>query len=243
MKRVNINVAEEIKNILPETLKKDLMDDERICPTCHGLGVVSVHRIYGIKDDPNLEVKGIHFPYDHQTLTFCPNCFNGVQSLCKYCGKPIKKGYINKCDCTEYEMEQKAIELEKWNKILDKAVKVKEEDVDTMLYCEENSNFYSSVEDFIDDWESEHDEDDELPERLWVTSKREISINAGNVVESACDDLHEDASDNCDYESLQKLLDDWCNSQSGTTTYFPCYEQYVAIDNKYFSDWWFSKQR
>lgn len=51
MKHISINVAEEIKNILPDSLEKDLQDNEEICPVCHGLGVVIDKNVYGIKGD------------------------------------------------------------------------------------------------------------------------------------------------------------------------------------------------
>jgi hypothetical protein len=51
------------------------------------------------------------------------------------------------------------------------------------------------------------------------------------IAENVCDEfeLHEDALGNCDSESLQKLLDEWCKEQTGATTYKPFFEQYVVI--------------
>ena len=40
IKHISLNVSEEIRHILPDTLEKDLQDNEAICPVCHGLGVV-----------------------------------------------------------------------------------------------------------------------------------------------------------------------------------------------------------
>ena len=83
-----------------------------------------------------------------------------------------------------------------------------------------------------------HDEDgDERPVRLWVTSVEKISVDATNVIENACSDLHEDAYERCDEGSLQKLLDDWCKEQTGTTTYYPCYKQYVEINWSKYEDY------
>jgi len=232
MKRELINVVDTIKQVAPKVLIKDLQDDERICPTCKGLGIVPVNKVYGIEGDISLEAKKSMFPYNHQTFTFCPDCFNGVQTLCKYCGKPINKGYIDKCDCEGYKKEQEEKQLNKWNKILSKAIEVSESDVTNMLYCEEIGDFYTDVEDFMEQWECNHEENDKMPERLWVTSKQNMSIDASNVIEDACCDLHEDASDNCDYKELQILLDYWCNKQTGTSTYYPCYEEYILLNSK-----------
>ena len=240
MQQILISIKDEIKKVLPKKLKKDLQDNERICTKCHGLGVVAVHRVYGIKNDPNPEVKGVHFPYDHQALSFCPNCFNGVQKLCEYCGKPIQKGYISKCDCEQYKTKEDEKIKQKYLETISKAKEVKPEDVITYLYDENTDKYYSDVETFIEECECENGSLEELienlPEILWVTSETKITLDAGKVIENACSDLHEDASDNCDYKSLQNLLDDWCEKQSGTTTYYPCYKEYIKVDKKWFSE-------
>ena len=114
---------------------------------------------------------------------------------------------------------------------------VDEKDVDIMLYCEEFDEYYETVDDFFDDYACSHEEDgDERPVRLWVTSVEKIFVDAANVIENACSDLHEDAYERCDEGSLQKLLDDWCKEQTGTTTYYPCYKQYVEIDWNQYSE-------
>ncbi len=68
MKHISINLSEEIKNILPETLGKDLCENEEICPMCHGLGVVLDNNVYGIKGDTSETVKKSMFPYNHQVF-------------------------------------------------------------------------------------------------------------------------------------------------------------------------------
>lgn len=92
MKHISINVSEEIKNILPSTLKKDLCDDEEICPVCNGLGVVIDNNIYGIKGDTSKAANKSMFPYNYQAIKFCPNCYNGVirlYMLDKWCKKQV----------------------------------------------------------------------------------------------------------------------------------------------------------
>ena len=51
------------------------------------------------------------------------------------------------------------------------------------------------------------------------------------------EELHEDAYEQCDIGSLQNLLDVWCKDQTGTTTYYPCYKQYVKIDWSKYEDY------
>lgn len=92
MKQIYINVADEIKRILPENLQKDLTENEKICPVCHGLGIVSRDNIFGLKGDTSEAAKKSMFPYKHQSLFPCPNCYNGVINVCEFCGKQLDKG-------------------------------------------------------------------------------------------------------------------------------------------------------
>lgn len=233
MKREFIDINEVITNILPKTLKKDLQDNERICPSCHGLGVIAVHNVYGLKDDPNPDVKGVMFPYDHESLIFCPDCYNGVQSLCEFCGKPIQKGYINSCTCEGHKKNKEEKAQLKWQETITKAKEVQPEDVNTYLYCEENNEYYSDVDEFVNLFDFDGCD---KPERLWVTTVAEIELDAMDIVENACYDLHEDAFKNCDCDSLQIALDEWCNNQSDTTTFYPHYKEYVLVKDEWLEE-------
>lgn len=124
------------------------------------------------------------------------------------------------------DREKKAKE---WKKIVENAVEVKESEVSTMLYCEENGEFYDTVDDFFEYYTWRKDDFDVRPSRLWVTTEENIHMDANNLIEDACSDLHEDASEQCDADGLQKLLDKWCKEQTGTSTYYPCYKEYVII--------------
>lgn len=230
--QVTVNIEETVKMMFPKKLIKDLQEDERICPTCHGLGMRLENNVYGIHGDTSEATKKERFPYKHQALSFCPDCYNGVQKLCKYCGNPFKlKGYYH-CDCEGFKKAEEEKRITKYNKTIAKAKEVQESDVKTMLYCEEFDKYYDSTDDFFEEYSGEYS-DEEIymkPEFLWVCSMAEIRIDADSVIENACDDLHEDASENCDYGSLQKALNEWCKEQTGTTTYYPCYKEYVKID-------------
>ena len=220
-----INTYAAIASVFPPELEKDLKDNERICPTCHGLGMCVVDNIYGIKGDTSELGKRYMFPYKNQSLSFCPDCCWGVQELCPYCGKPYPK-YSTHCNCQGARVKEEQIKKKKKEEILLKAKEVDINSVSNMLYCEENDEYYSCIDDFFDGWDNKRTQ----PKVLWVTEKRELSIDAGSVIESVCEELHEDASDYCDYKSLQKLLDEWCKEQAGTTTYYPSYKEYVVID-------------
>jgi len=236
MKHVSLKVSDEIKHILPDTLKKDLQDNEIICPTCHGLGMVAVHNIYGIKGDTSELAKTSRFPYDKQSLSFCPDCFNGVVELCKYCNKPIVKGSIDKCDCEQYKEREKQEELKKYQELVIKAKEVQPEDVKTAFYDDTNDKYYFNIGDFINDYYYDNSNLDKIPSELWVCSETKISIDAESVIENACNNLHEEACEDCDYNSLQKILDKWCEKQKGTSTYYPCYDEYVKVKREWFGE-------
>lgn len=230
-RREEVNLHEAIQKSFPKILIKDLTEHERICPVCNGLGMIIENNIYGIKGDKSEAAKREPFPYKHQALSFCQSCFNGVQRLCPYCEQPYKnQGYMH-CDCEGQKKADEEERIKKWNEKVANAVAVDEKDVDTMLYCEEFDEYYDTVDDFFDDYACNHGEDDnERPVRLWVCSVEKIYIDADNVVDNACEDLHEDAYEQCDIGGLQTLLDGWCEAQTGATTYYPCYEKYVEID-------------
>ena len=35
-------------------------------------------------------------------------------------------------------------------------------------------------------------------------------------------------------KELQEFLDKWCAKQTGTTTYYPCYKEYVRVQKEWF---------
>lgn len=236
-RREEINLHEVIQKSFPKILIKDLTEHERICPVCNGLGMRIEDNVYGIKGDNSEAGRKYLFPYKHQALLFCQSCYNGVQRLCPYCGEPYKNQAYLHCDCEgQQEVDKKKKQKEYENKIA-KAGAVNPKDVITMLYCEEFDRYYNDVEDFFEDYAADpENEDDIRPKVLWVTVEASISIDAGSVIEDACYDLHEDASEMCDTKSLQKLLDDWCKDQTGAVTYYPCYKQYVEIDWSEYSE-------
>lgn len=231
-RRKEVNLHEVIQKSFPKILIKDLTEHERICPICNGLGMRIENNIYGINGDDSEAGRREYFPYKHQALSFCRSCFNGVQRLCPYCGQPYKNQGYTHCDCEGQKKADEEEKIKKWNEKVSKAVPVDEKDVDTMLYCEEFDEYYDTVDDFFDDYAANYSDQDEYekPKVLWVCTVEKIYIDAANVIENVCSDLHEDAYEQCDEKSLQKLLDDWCKKQIGTTTYYPCYKQYVLIN-------------
>ena len=230
MRTETVDLYKTIQESFPKILIKNLTEHERICPVCNGLGMRIEDNIYGIKGDTSEAGRKYRFPYKHQALSFCQSCYNGVQSLCPYCGQPYKNQAYLHCDCEGQKKADEKKRINEWNEKVANAVEINEKDVNTMLYCEEFDEYYDTVDDFFDDYYCNYADKDNIPERLWVTSVEKIYIDAANVIEDACTNLHEDAYEQCDEASLQELLDDWCRKQTVTTTYYPCYKQYVVID-------------
>lgn len=229
MKHIQLNIADGIKLLNSDVLEKDLEDNQTLCKTCGGYGVVKRKNPFGIKEKLSDEKYNAKINwYDNESITFCPDCYNGVVTLCEYCGKPIKKGYISRCDCEQYLQKEKESELNKKTEIISKATRVNISDVTSQLYCEENDKYYDpeEIESFFYDFDGE-----DVPKILWVTRSIEISLDAGNIIEDACQDLYDGASDSCDYNGLQKVLDEWCSKQSGTTTYYPDNKEYVLTSD------------
>ena len=245
MRHIAINVSEEIKNILPKTLEKDLQDNEEICPVCNGLGVVIDNNIFGINGDTSETAKKSMFPYNHQAIKFCPNCFNGVIRLCKYCGKQIQKGSIDNCDCEQYKAKEAEEKRVKYQETIAKAKDIAIEDLpeDTWLYDEQTDDYFSDINYFVDaykdneDFETEEQMLENLPPVLWVCKSVDIAMDAYSIIESACEELHEDAMDHIshqDIEHLQNFMDEWCEKQTGTKTAYPCYKEYVRVQKEWF---------
>ncbi len=79
----------------------------------------------------------------------------------------------------------------------------------------------------------------EIPDILWLCNNVDISMDADSIIESACEELYEDAEDNILYEDrkeLQRLLDNWCKKQIGTTTLYPNYKKYVRVRKEWFEN-------
>jgi len=211
-------------------LRKDLQDDEAICEHCHGTGLRIADNIYGIKGDTTQVA--VRFPYKHQSLSFCTHCYNGVQKKCTHCGS-LRGRSGTDCPCGHSRLERderrRQSEAAQWEKARKISLAAAWETY-YMLYID---NFDRYV---LDEEELELAAEDcevEISElRIYGTSKRKISISAGDVAETACEDLHEDAYDQCDVGHLQSLLDIWCAEQTGTDSYYPDFSVGVVVGVK-----------
>lgn len=212
-----------MEKLLNATLRKDLHDNEEICPYCHGTGLVIRDNPYGLSDDPNKQLGS--FPYTHQSVTFCPHCYNGIIHRCDKCGDIIQKGFL-KHDCKAQREEKEKEYIQKRKQALNNAPFATPEILENSLFFYsdnygENDGYFEEWEEFFEYWYEYYD-GEERPEYVWATEPIEISLDASDIVSSATEDLYEDAYDDVSTQSIKELqdyLDNWCKTCGVRTTY------------------------
>ena len=122
---------------------------------------------------------------------------------------------------------------------LDKAIKLKDTDELAksmeMYYSEDypySNGYFCEFEEFIEEWENKHKPDELKPQYVWGTTTDELHIDAKDILENACEELHESAFEDIpreDIVELQKYLNEWCAKQSDTTTYYKDYRYAIEI--------------
>lgn len=247
--RTIIDTEERIRKILPKNLIKDLMDNERICPTCGGIGIQVYNNHYGIKGDESVIARNEAFPYMHQTFIPCTNCSNGVVEICEFCGKQLKK-YHTKCDCEQQKLLDAEEKERETREMIDKAQEIDVKNAENYIYDYKSDIFFADESEFADDYyeayaSGEHDcanfdefFDKYVPKILWNCNRTQIHFDAGDMIESACEELHEDAAatiSSADEKELQDLLDKWCENQKGTETYAPNFAEYITVRKEWFA--------
>lgn len=233
--RIKIDALGYLSGILKNGILKDLQENQILCPVCKGTGLEITNQPYGLSDDPDKKV-GL-FPYKNQYIVGCRHCYTGVIDVCEYCGKELPKSSL-KCDCDAFVAARNDEILKKEQAVLDKAIKLKCCDeigkLMEMYYFEGypyNEGYFSNIEEFIEWWEGNHEEDGTKPKYVWGTCEVELSLDASDILERACEELHEEARDDIsesEIEKLQTFLDNWCSEQSYTTSY--CCDTRYAIE-------------
>lgn len=213
-KQVFVSDKEYIDRLLNAQLRKDLHDNEEICSYCHGTGLVIQNNIYGLSDDPD---KRVMFPYEHQALSFCPYCYNGIVRRCKLCGGLIQKGYMRHNCSKQFELDCKKKAEEEAKALLDAPFATPEMAKDCpgfySDYFSDNEGYFMDWDEFFEDWSENHEDDEPRPDFVWLADAYSMSIDAANVIEQATEDLYEDASADISdsaVKELQDFLDSWC---------------------------------
>lgn len=210
-------------------LKKDLQEHEVICSHCGGTGLQVDNNPFGLKS----ENSKVHFPYKQQVIRGCNHCYTGVQKKCLHCDKILDRQHYQ-CDCDKAKQdrlqERYNKDLEIWN--VAKKISLEESITKFDMVYVDNYDRYFFIDEFKE-WLEDNEDNEGNPIdrnglRIYGTHSIDLSIDASNVIEDACSELHEDAMDNIsdeDQKELQTLLDKWCkDNQAGTTTYYADYK-------------------
>lgn len=213
--RVEIDISNEIKNLFGTKLTKDLHDNEAICPVCKGTGIRIEQNRYGLSDDSDKQLG--HFPYLHQSFSFCQNCYNGIVRYCPDCGRQLSRGSL-KCTCEAEKHRQHEAKRKKEQHELESATKYEPSalgDRFMMCYsrfCDSDDGYFSDWEEFFDSWYEYHEGCTPRPQYVWGTNEIEMSLDAYDIVSVACEDLYEDAIDDIGEDAIgemQSFLDKW----------------------------------
>jgi len=194
-----------------QMLPKKVGENQESCPTCGGTGWL--------------------FDNKEGYIQQCSTCYMaGVINLCEICGKP-KRGICTNRSCQE--------ERDRINELikLSKAIRCNYDDVPEdqkeMLYSPSygyNEGYFTETEELIEYCE---EEEIEIPEYVWSTSRIDLSMDAYTILENACNDLHEEALGSVDnIDELQKYLDAWCDKQTGCRTYCGNGRYAIKVDRK-----------
>lgn len=219
-----VNIEDAFGELIGKKLIKDLHDNEEICPVCHGTGLRIEDNPYGLSDDP--DKRAGQFPYKHQSIRFCPNCYNGVVRFCPDCGKQIPR-YRTLCDCDAVVQRRQQEENRKEKERLEKAEKHEPNALGSLFtmaqsdFYSHNEGYFSCWEDFFDSWNEDCEEFTEKPLYVWGTEEVEMSFDASSIVSNACEDMYEDAYDDIGADAvaeMQRYLNEW-KEKYGRTSY------------------------
>ena len=196
-----------------------IFDGERVCAECGGASIRFESRPGG----------------SGQMLVGCLSCFHGVQQQCRYCGGWSASPLNCRCKASHYERRRALMEDEIAR--FDTAQHLTVEEAEAVgieyIYWPGNDGEYLDRLDEIADtavdagmyWR------DSRPLFAWATREERIALSAENIIEAACEGLHNEAAANIPaaaYEELQKNLDAWCEKYGEhTTTYYPDYTRAI----------------
>lgn len=204
----------DLTKVLPTKVTRTLKEDQILCPTCQGVGLIRQSDERG------------------EYIVGCPKCHARTYMVkCRHCGE-AESGYSShSCDGTRQQraLETERREQEKW----DKAEKIS--------YAEACKRYeqvvvgwdtYLPVGDVLDHiadgWIESGERD--IP-RVWGTYEKSLLFDARDVIANSLDDSYEDACvSEQDESELKEFLDEWCKRASvvnSTMTYYT--DEKVAI--------------
>lgn len=154
---------------------------------------------------------------------------------CDDCGCEIPhNSYYSVCDSCRAKREATR-KKEKFDKAKHYTLDTVPESSCEYMYSEiyrYNEGYFSDIEE-LEDYCKENDI--AMPKYVWGTTVSRISMDACSIIESSCEELHEEAGeqiDDRDCKELQNMLDKWCEKQRGTDTYYVDYNVAILIGGK-----------
>jgi predicted RNA-binding Zn-ribbon protein involved in translation (DUF1610 family) len=235
-RKVFVDVKGYLESLLPNGLEKDLHEDEdyieEVCETCHGAGFAKSDNRYGLTDHHGR----VAFPFKHESLWWCPDCYNGIVYRCKHCGKLLPKGHL-KCDCETIKERERVAGAKKLQEAWDKAEELGPEALGDRfgMCCLDDygyrDGYFDDWDEFFETWENQ-DEGTPRPTHVWGTDTVEMHIDAGDVVDNATEELYEDAGSEIGKKTMKELqdfLNDWCGRCGVGKTYMESHEFKVRI--------------
>lgn len=225
-KREYIADKQYIESLVNANLQKDLHGNEEICSYCHGTGLVIIDNPYGLSDDIDKRL-GV-FPYNHQSVTFCPHCFNGVVHRCEKCGEIIEQGFLKHNCKQQRELDKKEYIKKRKQALIDAPFAPPEVLKNSQFFYSDNygysDGYFAEWDEFFEYWrENGEIEGNEKPEFVWATEPVDMSIDAYDIISNATEDLYEGAIDNISdakIKELQDFLDSWCKTCGVGSTYY-----------------------
>jgi len=164
-----------------------------------------------------------------------------VVEVCKHCGQPIKK-YNNYCGCVGSKAERICKTIATREAIWENASKITyREAIErfNVLYIDDCGEFVDAqaLPDVINDC-AKRKVNPLIIKHVYGTKTRKISCDADNIIDDACEDLHEEAADTIGRlarDAMQSFLDRWADTYgAGTLTYEADFDVAVIVGDGQF---------
>ena len=201
---------------------------ERVCTECEGrlLSYATHGQVFGGSDA------------DGRYIIVCHSCLGGLQQQCPHC-----KGWMVQrvlCHCSGRRAEQKRLEVQRDAARFDQATHLTIEEaeaagIECVYWPNEGGDIITRLASVMDDAEERvlFNWDYDRPMFVWATTETELTMDAGSIIEDACEDLHDEALYSIGTEGpveLQAIVDAWCAKYGdGCTTYHPDYTRAILL--------------
>lgn len=151
VRQVTLDARVLVLRLCMQRIVHDLAPNEAICTRCLGLGLIKDYSPFGLGDRKPHEDA---FPYRHQWLRPCNECYMGKAVLCPHCRKVIPR-HTTQCSCKEAQFELDVARQEKETerrKTLPRMSLAEYEH--SLLWCDDADKFVNtdSVEDVLEEY-------------------------------------------------------------------------------------------